>query len=105
MAQVIKAVVEKGLLRPLRPLNLRERQTVRIQVLADEPALSETLGEAARLMIAAGMMRPKSAGPIPEDPVPADEGCRLQPCRLADLLGAAPGKPLSEIVLESLEEG
>lgn len=99
MAQVIKAVVEKGLLRPLRPLNLRERQTVRIQILADEPALSETPGETARLMLAAGMMRPKSAGPIPEDPVPADERRRL-----ADLLGAAPGKPLSEIVLDERGE-
>lgn len=95
MAQVIKAVVEKGLLRPLRPLNLRERQTVRIQILADEPALPGTPGEAARLMIAAGMMRAKSADPIPDDPVPADERRRL-----ADLLGAVPGKPLSEIVLE-----
>ena len=100
MAQVIKALVEKGLLRTLRPLNLRERQTVRIQVLADEPALPETPGEAVRLMIAAGMMRPKPAGPIPEDPVSVDERRRL-----ADLLGAAPGKPLSEIVLESLKEG
>lgn len=99
MAQVIKAVVEKGLLRPLRPLNLRERQTVRIQVLADEPALSETPGEAARLMVAAGMLRPKSAGPIPEDPVPAAERRRL-----ADLLGAAPGKPLSELILDDRGE-
>ncbi len=100
MAQVIKAVVEKGLLCPLRPLNLRERQIVRVQVLADEPALPETPGEAARLMIAAGLMRPKPADPIPEDPVPAAERRRL-----ADLWGAAPGKPLSEIVLDGRGEG
>jgi len=35
MAEIVTAVYEKGMLRPLQPLNLRERQTVRIQVLSD----------------------------------------------------------------------
>lgn len=37
MSEVITAVYEKGVLRPLQPLNLREKQTVRIQLLPAEP--------------------------------------------------------------------
>lgn len=37
MSEVITAVYEKGVLRPLHPLNLREKQTVYIQVLPAEP--------------------------------------------------------------------
>ena len=37
MSEVITAVYEKGVLRPLHPLNLREKQTVRIQLLPAEP--------------------------------------------------------------------
>jgi len=38
MSEIVTAVYEKGLLRPLTPLNLRERQSVRLQVLPEEPA-------------------------------------------------------------------
>ena len=95
MTEVIRAVYERGLLRPLRPLDLRERQTVRIQVLVDETPDAGSVGEAARIMIAGGLMQPKPAGPIPPDPVSAEERQRL-----ADLMGIAPGKPLSEIILD-----
>ena len=37
MADVLTAVYENGILRPLGPVKLRERQTVRLQVLTDEP--------------------------------------------------------------------
>ena len=99
MVQVIKAIYEKGLLRPLCPLNLREHQTVHIQVLVDDLPITETPGEAARLMVAAGMMLPQVSGPIPEDPVSVTERRML-----ANLLGAAPGKPLSEIILDERGE-
>lgn len=95
MTEIIRAVYERGLLRPLRPLDLRERQTVRIQVLTDDASNPDIAGEAARIMIAAGLMQPKPGGPIPPDPVSAEERQRL-----ADLLGSAPGKPLSEIILD-----
>ena len=36
MTEIVTAVYEKGILRPLQPLKLRERQTVRIQVLLDD---------------------------------------------------------------------
>jgi len=35
MTEIVTAVYEKGILRPLQPLKLRERQTVRIQILRD----------------------------------------------------------------------
>ena len=37
MADVLTAVYENGILRPLGPVTLRERQTVRLEVLPDEP--------------------------------------------------------------------
>jgi predicted DNA-binding antitoxin AbrB/MazE fold protein len=37
MSETIIAIYEQGVLRPLQPLSLRERQTVRIQVLPGEP--------------------------------------------------------------------
>lgn len=36
MSEVITAVYEKGVLRPLRPLNLREQQTVYLQVVPEK---------------------------------------------------------------------
>jgi predicted DNA-binding antitoxin AbrB/MazE fold protein len=37
MAQTISAVYEKGVIRPLQPLNLPEGQPLHIQVLSEEP--------------------------------------------------------------------
>ena len=97
--EIVTAVYEKGMLRPLQPLNLRERQMVRIQVLPEGPDVSEEPGDNIDVLIqrlvAKGLMRPRPHGPIPPDPVPEEE--RL---RLADLMGSAPGKPLSEIIIE-----
>lgn len=98
MAEVIRAVYEKGVLRPLQPLNLHEHQTVRIQVLTEEPAENEGL-DAVRIMVAARLMHPKPKGPVPPDPVSAEERQRL-----ADLLGNVSGKPLSEIIIEERGE-
>jgi predicted DNA-binding antitoxin AbrB/MazE fold protein len=36
MAEIVTAVYEKGLLRPLSPLKLNEHQTVRIQILLSQ---------------------------------------------------------------------
>ena len=93
--EIVTAVYEKGMLRPLQPLNLRERQTVRIQVLPEGPDVSEEPGDDIDVLIqrlvAKGLMRPRPRGPIPPDPVSEED--RL---RLADLMGSAPGKPLSD---------
>ena len=104
MAEIVKAVYEKGILRPLQPLNLRERQTVRLQVLPEEPKAQEEpedeLEKVIQSLIASGVTRPRpNRGTPPPDPVSEEE--RL---RLADIMGHAPGKPLSEIIIEERGE-
>ena len=57
MAETVKAVYENGVLRPLRPLKLRERQTVRLQIVPEE--LTDSEDEAAiRMLIEAGALTP-----------------------------------------------
>jgi len=91
MAEIIEAVYERGVLRPLQPLNLREQQSVRIQVLEEEgPAESE---EIVRLLVTAGLMQPPL---VPDAPPPLSEEDRQA---LADELGRMPGPPLSELVI------
>ena len=101
--EIVTAVYEKGMLRPLQPLDLRERQKVRIQVLPEAPDVSEESGDDTdaliQRLVAKGLMRPRPRGPIPPDPVSEED--RL---RLADLMGSAPGKLLSEIIIEERGE-
>jgi predicted DNA-binding antitoxin AbrB/MazE fold protein len=96
--ETITAVYEKGILRPLQPLNLREQQRVRIQVLPEE---TEDEGEVAiRILVEAGLMRPPDREmPPPPDPVSQEERRAL-----AARLAQAPGKRLSEIVIEDRGE-
>jgi predicted DNA-binding antitoxin AbrB/MazE fold protein len=101
--EIVTAVYEKGILRLLEPLDLQEQQKVRIQVLPEDPDVSEEPGNDTDALIqrlaAKGLMRPRPHGPIPPDPVSAEE--RL---RLADLMGNAPGKSASEMVIEDRGE-
>jgi predicted DNA-binding antitoxin AbrB/MazE fold protein len=97
MAEIVTAVYEKGVLRPLQPLDLEEHQTVRIQVVPEKPAEDEE--EAAiRVLVAAGLLTPP---PRRSDVDPVSEEERRE---LADRLGRAPGKPLSEIIIEDRGE-
>ena len=99
MAEIVTAVYENGILRPLRPLNLRERQTVRLQIVQEEPAEDENESEAAiRILVEAGLLTPP---PRRSDVDPVSEQDRRE---LADRLGRAPGKPLSEIIIEDQGE-
>lgn len=132
MAKQVWAVYEDQVLRLLEPLDLPDGQRVRIQVIesesTDQPhALCEE--KEAYLAVAAqeaddiqaapdsgsraegsikalleqlvreGRLRPRPRGQTPPDPVSQQE--RLE---LADLLGQAPGKPLTEIVIEERGE-
>lgn len=93
MAEVITAVYEEGILRPLEPLNLRDRQAVRIQVLTEEPKSAGE--EAVRILVKAGLMRRPERDDPPPNPV--SEKDRLA---LAERIGQLAGKPFSEIIIE-----
>ena len=103
MAEIVTAVYENGMLRPLQPLDLRERQTVRIQIMPEEPVIQDEpdeVEEVIQSLVAAGLMRPRPKRGTPSpDPVSEEERRRL-----ADIMGKAPGKPLSEIVIEERGE-
>ncbi len=92
MAEIVTAVYEKGVLRPLQPLNLEERQTVRLQVLPEEA--DNEVEKVIQTLVEAGLLTPPP-GHSEVDPVSEEE--RLE---LASILGQAPGKPLSEIIIE-----
>jgi predicted DNA-binding antitoxin AbrB/MazE fold protein len=94
MATIVRAIYEKGVLRPLSPLDLSESQHVRIQIWSENGSEQE---EILRSMIDAGLVLPN---PEPELPPPmSDEERRA----LAKQIGAAPGKPISEIIIEDRE--
>jgi predicted DNA-binding antitoxin AbrB/MazE fold protein len=91
--ETVTAIYENGVLRPLHPLNLREHQTVRLQVLSEQ--LEEDASKAAlQSLIAAGIITPPKGS---SDIEPMSEEERLE---LANRLGRAPGKLLSEIIIE-----
>ena len=99
MAEIVTAVYENGMLRPLQPLNLREHQTVRLQIVQDEPVEGENESEAAiRMLVEAGLLTPPPRRPDVDPVSEQDRG------ELADRLGRAPGKPLSEIIIEDRGE-
>lgn len=83
---------------PTHPLNLRERQTVRLQLLTEEPNQIERI---LRVLVAASLMRPPSLQQEPPPPDPVSENERRE---LARILGRAPGKPLSESIIEERGE-
>jgi predicted DNA-binding antitoxin AbrB/MazE fold protein len=128
MTETVWAVYENGVLRLLEPVDLRDGQRVRIRVIkveledaprvlrdeqqayavvaAEETDLDQDEIDATaeaenpikvliQKLIREGRLRPRPGGPTPPDPVSEQE--RLE---LADILGGAPGKPLSEIVIE-----
>jgi len=97
MTETVKAVYENGVLRPLRPLKLRERQTVYLQIVSEEPIDSED-ETAIRALVEAGILTPP---PGRSNVEPISEQERRE---LADRLGRAPGKPLSEIIIEDRGE-
>lgn len=99
MTETITAVYEKGVLRPLQPLDLQEHQRVRIQVLPEETG-EEERETTLRILVEAGLIRPRPRpSTIPPDPVPPEERQAL-----ADRLGQVPGKTASEMVIDDRGE-
>lgn len=95
MPEIITAIYENGVLRPLSPLSLKEHQTVRIQVLPED-----SVAELARItqsLITAGLMTP----PPRSDVEPVSEDAWRE---LTEKLKVIAGKPLSEILIEERGE-
>jgi predicted DNA-binding antitoxin AbrB/MazE fold protein len=96
MSEIITAVYENGILRPLEPLSLQERQRVRIQILVDT-TLDET-EQIIQALIEAGELTPPP-GVSDVEPISEEETREL-----ANTLGKATAKPLSEIIIEDRGE-
>lgn len=96
MAEIVTAVYEKGVLRPLQPLNLEERQMVRLQVLPEET--DNEVEDVIQALVEADLLTPP-LGHSDVDPMSEEERREL-----AEILGRVPGKPLSEIIIEERGE-
>ena len=92
MSEILTAVYEKGLLRPLGPVSLRERQRVQLRILPDEPEDEAEL--IIRKLANAGVL---TLPPGYSSVKPTSEQERLA---LANRLGRIPGKPLSQVIME-----
>jgi predicted DNA-binding antitoxin AbrB/MazE fold protein len=95
VTEIVKAVYEQGVLRPLHPVDLRDHQTVRLQVL---PEPLDDVDLAIEALVQAGLLTPPSGHS--DIPSPSEKERR----ELAERLGRAPGKPLSEIIIEERGE-
>ena len=99
MAETVTAIYENGVLRPLRPLRLKEKQQVQVRVLgASQGDLIDEQQEALDALEAAGLVETWPDVPA-VDPASAERRAQLAP-----LLGKVPGKPLSEILIEERGE-
>ncbi len=96
MRQSITAIYEDGVLKPLSPLDLRERQEVRLEVVSDDPA--EPVEAALRLLQAARQLT------RPSGTTGASQMTKDEIKTLAEKLGQVPGRPLSEIIIEDRGE-
>jgi predicted DNA-binding antitoxin AbrB/MazE fold protein len=91
MTEILTAVYENGILRPLEPVKLRERQRVRLQILSDEPA--DEADQIIETLASAGLLTLPSGG---SDVRPVSNKKREE---VARRLGHASDKPLSEIIM------
>ncbi len=92
--QTITVVYEKGVLRPLVPLKLQEKETVQIQILTAANPVQQYVQQLAAL----GLVTPPP-GQTDVEPMPDAERQRL-----ADKAGQFASKPLSEIIIEDRGE-
>lgn len=96
MPELVMAIYDQGLLRPLKPLNLPDRQTVMIQVLSE--VVSDKVDEVIQLLIKTGLLIPPSG----HSKVKSISKKERQ--RMADILGKATTKPLSQFIIEERGE-
>lgn len=89
--ETILAVYEQGRLRPLKPLQLRENETVSIQVMS----VSDDSDAALRALVEAGLVKLASGHPHPANTTPTER------VATAEALGKA--GPVSELILRDRE--
>jgi predicted DNA-binding antitoxin AbrB/MazE fold protein len=97
MAQIITAIYENGVLRPLAPLNLPEQTTLQIQI---RPPLKRKVTPHRQKVRAALVKAGLSLPPI--NSVTPSPMTHEQRAALAQKL-AMSGRPLSEIIIEERE--
>jgi predicted DNA-binding antitoxin AbrB/MazE fold protein len=98
MGQKIKAIYEKGVLRPLSSLSLRERAQVDLEIEPDEePVVHDSPDRIRGILVRAGLSLP--------EPDPIDDELPLpSPQRREELaLLFSHGRPLSELIIEDRE--
>lgn len=91
MPEIITAIYENGVLRPLKPLSLQEHQTVQIQVL---PENGNELEQITHFLVATGLLTPP---PRCTNVEPVSEVAWHE---LTEKLKATHSKPISEIIIE-----
>jgi predicted DNA-binding antitoxin AbrB/MazE fold protein len=97
MAEIIDVVYEKGVLRPLKPLSLREKQQLRVRILPDSD--NSLVDQAFMELASEGVITLPTSLPDDEPPMTNSE-LRL----LAREISAAAERPLSEIIIEERGE-
>ena len=96
MSELVMAIYDQGLLRPLKPLNLPDRQTVVIQVLSE--FVSDKADQIIQFLVKLGYLTPPS------------EHSQMKPVSeterqiVADRFAKAASKPLSEMIMEERGE-
>ena len=95
MAEIVTAVYERGVLRPLQPVDLREHQTVRLHLL---PGPDDDVELVIEALVQAGLLTP----PAGHSEIPSPSAEERQ--ALAARLGQGGGKPLSEVIIEERGE-
>ncbi len=96
MSEIVTAIYEDGILRPMHPLNLREKQRVRIQVWTEEAG--DAVERVIQELVDTRLLTPPSGHPEGE-PVSAKERREL-----AETLGRTPGHRLSDIIIEERDQ-
>jgi predicted DNA-binding antitoxin AbrB/MazE fold protein len=91
----IAVIYEKGVLRPLRPLDLPERTQLEIRIVETTDDEMTDAEKAYQVLLQAGLIRPSSSVEI--EPIPESE--RLQ---AADAYGQA--GPLSELIIAERDD-
>lgn len=91
MPEIITAIYENGVLRPLKPLSLQEHQTVKIQVLPED---GNELEQITHSLVTAGLLTPP---PYCTNVEPVSEVAWGE---LTEKLKAIPDQPISEIIIE-----